>query len=165
MEEMTKSEEFVVAELLKKHGLTVTFAESCTGGLLSGRFVNVPGVSDVYRAGVVTYANEAKEKFLGVKKSTLEQFGAVSEQTAREMVNGAIAFAEADAALAVTGIAGPDGGTPEKPVGLVYIACAVRGEVVVEEHHFRGNRQEVRNATVEAALTLLRDCIEHMEKN
>ncbi len=160
-----ESLEFAVVDLLRLHGLTVTCAESCTGGLLSGRLVDVPGVSDVYRAGVVTYANEAKQKFLGVKKSTLEKYGAVSEQTAEEMAIGAIAFADADVSVAVTGIAGPDGGTPEKPVGLVYIACCVKGKTVVRKclfdssYHGVKGRREVRETTVETALSFLLDCL------
>ena len=94
--------------------------------LLSARLVNVPGISEVYKTGVVTYANKAKRRLLGVKKSTLQKYGAVSEKTAEEMAKGAAVMFKADVAVAVTGIAGPDGGTAEKPVGLVYIACHVK---------------------------------------
>ena len=116
-----------VADLLLANGLTVTFAESCTGGLLSARLVNVPGISEVYKSSVVTYSNKAKRRLLGVKKSTLQKYGAVSEKAAEEMAKGAAAMYKADVAVAVTGIAGPDGGTEEKPVGLVCIACNVKG--------------------------------------
>lgn len=151
--------EKAVADLLLANDLTVTCAESCTGGLLSARLINVPGVSEVYKAGVVTYSNKAKRRLLGVKKPTLDKHGAVSAKTATEMAKGAAMLAKADVAVAVTGIAGPDGGTKEKPVGLVYIACMVKDEVIVKECHFKGNRSKIRESTVAAALTLMRDCV------
>ena len=151
--------EQAVVELLKKKGLTVTCAESCTGGMLSAKLVNVPGVSDVYRAGFVTYSNEAKHEFLKVKKSTLKKHGAVSAQTAAQMALGAAIAGKADVAAALTGIAGPKGGTSRKPVGLVYIACSVGEKVTVKRYVFAGNRQKVREAAVASALTLMRDCI------
>lgn len=148
-----------VIELLKENKLTVATAESCTGGLLCGRLVNVPGASEVVKEGVVTYSNKSKRSLLNVKKTTLEKYGAVSEQTAKEMVKGVINLAKADVALSTTGIAGPDGGTAEKPVGLVYIGCSVCGRVKVKECHFRGTREIIRNRTVTEALALLRKCI------
>lgn len=151
--------ESAVVELLLANGLTVTCAESCTGGLLSARLVNVPGVSEIYKSGLVTYSNKAKRKLLGVKKATLQKYGAVSEQTAEEMAKGAAALTKADVAVAVTGIAGPDGGTKEKPVGTVYIACAVKGKTVVKKYQFSGNRSKVREAAVSEALVLMRSCI------
>lgn len=151
--------EKAVVDLLQANGLTVTCAESCTGGLLSARLINVPGVSDMYKSGVVTYSNKAKRKVLNVKKSTLQKYGAVSEQTAEEMAKGAALLAKADVSVAVTGIAGPDGGTEEKPVGLVYIACSVKGNITVKKYNFSGNRSIVREATVSAALSLMRSCI------
>lgn len=151
--------ETAVVKLLKNRGFTITCAESCTGGLLSGRIINVPGVSDVYKAGFVTYSNKAKHKLLGVRNSTLKKYGAVSPQTAWEMAAGAARATRSDVALAVTGIAGPDGGTPEKPVGLVYIGCSVKGKVTVKKYHFSGDRRKVRESTVAAALRLLRKCI------
>ena len=159
-EDMTLEQ--AVAELLNDRGLTVTCAESCTGGLLSGRLVNVPGVSGVYKAGFVTYSNEAKHELIGVRESILRKYGAVSPQTAREMALGAARAARSDVAVAVTGIAGPDGGTPEKPVGLVYIGCSVKGDVSVKKYQFSGSRSKIRESTVAAALTLLRRCV--MEK-
>lgn len=147
--------EEVVVNLLRERQMTVTTAESCTAGLLAGRIMNVAGASWVYNEGHITYANAAKERILGVKHETLETYGAVSPQTAREMAEGAARIAEADAALSVTGIAGPDGGTPEKPVGLVYIGCYVKGSVYVEECHFTGNRRENREEAVERALQIL----------
>lgn len=155
----SESLEEVVVKQLKRMDLTLTAAESCTGGLLMGRLVNVPGASDVFQQGFVTYSNKAKHKLLGVKKSTLEQFGAVSEETACEMAFGALDVTGADVAVAVTGIAGPDGGTETKPVGLVYIACAMAGEVTVERWITNGNRSKVREQSVVRALDLVRRTI------
>ena len=155
-EEAVTLEEAVVTLLKEKH-MTVTTAESCTGGLTAGRLLNVSGASDVYKEGYVTYANEAKEKLLGVSHKTLETYGAVSPQTAHEMAEGAAKAAGSDAAVGITGIAGPGGGTPEKPVGLVYIGCSVNGNVRVEEFHFQGNRSKNRDAAVVNALTILRE--------
>lgn len=151
--------EKAVVELLQANGLTITCGESCTGGLLSARLINVPGVSDTYKTGVITYSNKAKRKLLGVKKSTLQKYGAVSEQTAGEMAKGLVLLTKADVAVAVTGIAGPDGGTEEKPVGLVYIACSVKGMLTVRKYRFSGNRSKVRESAVSAALVLLRSCV------
>lgn len=151
--------EMAVVRLLKKYELTVTTAESCTGGLLAGRLVNVPGASEVFREGFVTYANKAKRKYLDVSKSTLKKYGAVSEQTAREMAIGGVFAADCDACVAVTGIAGPDGGTEEKPVGLVYIATYMKEKVTVKKYQFRGNREKVREMAVVRALDLLRRSI------
>ena len=145
-----------VVKMLKNAGMTVTTVESCTGGLLSGTLVDVAGVSDVFDQGYVTYANEAKQSLVGVKPETLASYGAVSEQTAREMAEGGAKAANASAALAVTGIAGPDGGSKEKPVGLVYIGCCVNGTTVVERNVFSGSRREVREQSVAAALKLLK---------
>lgn len=151
--------EMAVVKLLEKYNLTVTTAESCTGGLLSGRIVNVPGTSEVFREGFITYSNKAKRKYLDVSKSTLKKYGAVSEQTAREMATGAVFATDSDASVAVTGIAGPDGGTEEKPVGLVYIATYMKDSVKVESYQFKGNRAKVREQAVVKALDLLRRSI------
>lgn len=155
-EENVTLEESVI-RILEEKKMTVTTAESCTGGKLSGRLLNVAGASGVYNEGYITYANASKEKILGVKHETLETYGAVSEQTAAEMALGAAKAAGADAALSVTGIAGPGGGTAEKPVGLVYIGCAVNGEVTVREYRFTGNREKNRDYAVARAITLLRE--------
>lgn len=119
--------------------------------------MNVAGVSAVYREGYITYADDAKEKLLGVRKHTLDSFGAVSRETAYEMAEGAAKAAGADAALSITGIAGPDGGTPKKPVGLVYIGCFVGGKVRTEEFYLTGNREKNRDNAVVRALTMLRE--------
>ena len=145
-----------VVKLLKEKKMTVTTVESCTGGLLSGTLVDVAGASDVFMQGFVTYANEAKVSLVGVKEATLEAYGAVSEQTAREMAEGGARVAKAEVCLSVTGIAGPGGGSIEKPVGLVYIGCHVNGNTVVERNVFSGSRREVREQSVLAALKLLK---------
>ena len=120
-----------LVEILTKKQYKITTAESCTGGLVAATIVNVSGASEVFQAGFVTYANEAKEKELGVKSETLQTYGAVSEKTAKEMAIGCAAHAKAQVGISTTGIAGPGGGTAEKPVGLVYIGCAVRSNVYV----------------------------------
>lgn len=153
-EEKTTPEELVV-RLLEKSGMTLTTAESCTAGLLAGRIMNVAGASAVYNEGYITYSNEAKHRILGVSEETLEKYGAVSHETAREMATGAARAANADAALSVTGIAGPGGGTTEKPVGLVYIGCYLRGEVCTKEFRFAGDRAKNREDSVLGALELL----------
>ena len=147
-------EEKIVNKLLEKN-YTITTAESCTGGLLAGRILNVSGASGVYNEGHITYSNEAKERLLGVSHETLVKYGAVSEQTAKEMAEGAAKAAQAEIGLSTTGIAGPSGGTPEKPVGLIYVGCYIDGETYVKECRFQGNREENRNAAVEAVLELL----------
>ena len=151
--------EMSVVNLLEKNELTISTAESCTGGLLAVRLINVPGVSDVYKEGFITYTNKAKRKTLGVNKSTLKKYGAVSEQTAKEMAVGAALAADTDISISVTGIAGPDGGTNEKPVGLVYVGVCIKDIVHVEEFRFSGDRANVREQTVISALGLLRKCI------
>ena len=151
--------EETVVRLLTKYGLTVTTAESCTGGMVAAKIINVAGASDVFEQGYITYSNKSKRKILDVSKATLKRYGAVSEQTAREMALGGVLAADADACVAVTGLAGPDGGTDEKPVGLVYVSCCMKDDVMVEECHFHGTRQEIREHAALAALDLLRRMI------
>lgn len=141
--------------------LTVTTAESCTGGMISSTLVNVPGASWVLNEAYVTYANEAKEKLVGVKHSTLEEYGAVSKETAYEMAEGAAKAADADYAIAVTGIAGPDGGTDDKPVGTVYAGYYIMGKILVERYNFDGDRYEVRKATTDTAIKRLYELIKN----
>ncbi len=148
--------EDVVVRILKEQGLTFTAAESCTGGLLAARLVNVPGASDVFRGSFVTYSDKAKHRMLGVRKKTLHRYTAVSAETAAEMAAGARNEGKADIAVSVTGIAGPDGGTEERPVGLVFIGCAEEDRIVVEEYRFRGNRAKIRDQAAEMALDLAR---------
>ena len=154
-------EEKVVAELTRRN-LTITTAESCTGGLIAATLVNVSGASQVLNEGYITYSNEAKERLLNVSKEVLQEYGAVSRQVAEQMAQGAARAAGADVALAATGIAGPDGGTPGKPVGLVYIGCYMNGRTIVQENHFKGSRAEVRRQTVDSALTLLLGCMDEV---
>ncbi len=148
-----------IVDRLKERGWQVTCAESCTGGMIASTLVNVAGVSDVFMESYVTYANASKHKLIGVSTEALNTFGAVSRQVAEQMAKGAAKEASAQAAVAVTGIAGPDGGTEEKPVGLVYIGCYVDGKIYVTENHFKGSRMEIRRKTTQAALTLLYECL------
>lgn len=148
--------EQAVVKLLKERGLTVTTAESCTGGLVAARLINVSGASDVIKSGFITYCDESKHSVLGVPARLLEKYGAVSEQVAESMAVGGAKLAGADACLSVTGIAGPDGGTEEKPVGLVYIGCCLEGKTIVREFRMRGNREKIREQAVVQALDLLR---------
>lgn len=151
---MEKLEDKIVI-LLKSKQYTITTAESCTGGLLAGRILNVAGASAIFNEGYITYSNEAKMRLLGVSPTTLEKLGAVSSQTALEMAEGVAEAAKAKVALSVTGIAGPDGGTEEKPVGLVYIGCYINGKTTVKECRFSGTREQNREASVIASLELL----------
>ena len=153
------TEERVVA-LLREKGWHISAAESCTGGLVQARLVNVPGSSDVFDEGYVTYANRSKQRLLGVSEEILKTRGAVSAECARAMADGCRQAAGSDIALAVTGIAGPGGGTPEKPVGLVYTACAAPEGTRVEEHHFTGDRAQVRAQAAEAALAMALGALE-----
>jgi nicotinamide-nucleotide amidase len=137
-------------------GLKIATAESCTGGLVAGLLTEIPGSSDVFERGFVTYSNDAKRELLGVPEDLLQTRGAVSAEVAGAMARGALEHAAADAAIAVTGIAGPGGGTKDKPVGLVFIAASRGGELRMEEHRFGDpGRSEIRLRTVEAALRLL----------
>ena len=151
--------EKAIVDLLLANKLTISTVESCTGGLLAARLINVPGVSEVFKSGYITYSNKAKRRLLGIKKNTLLKHGAVSKEIAREMVKGAALISKADVTVSVTGIAGPDGGSEEKPVGLVYIGCNVCGRITVKEYHFSGDRSKIRDNTVSAALSLMRECI------
>ena len=148
--------ESVIVELLAERGWHVATAESCTAGWASGRIVNYPGASKVLEGGLVTYSNEAKMSLLGVKKETLEQFGAVSVQTAAEMAEGAAKVLGTETAISITGIAGPGGGTPDKPVGTVCVGVYCQGKVKTERFHFSRNREANRRLSVVKALDMLR---------
>lgn len=142
-------------DLLRARSLTIATAESCTGGLVSAALTAVPGSSDAVLAGFVTYSNTMKTRLLGVPEAVLASVGAVSEDCARHMAAGALEGSGAEIAVSTTGIAGPGGGSAEKPVGLVYIGAARRGgRATVQRHVFPGDRAAVRAATVEAALQL-----------
>ncbi len=154
--------EVVVEKLIEKN-MHVSVAESCTGGMLASRFVDVAGVSKVFNRGFVTYSNEAKKDILNVQPQTLDQFGAVSEETAIEMVNGLYSKTNDDVCIAITGIAGPHGGTEEKPVGLVYIAFKIKGETICKSYDFGSfNRQSIRNRVVLTALGVLNKKLNEM---
>jgi nicotinamide-nucleotide amidase len=144
-----------VLQKLRDRSQTLLVAESCTGGMLGEAITTVPGSSDVFLGGVITYSNELKKVLLGVEEQTLSDFGAVSEEVAREMVLGAKERSGADWAISITGVAGPDGGTDNKPVGLVYVGLAGPDVLEIVKHQFRGNREFVRRRSVVAALTML----------
>lgn len=142
--------------LLAQQNLRLVTAESCTGGLVAAAMTDRSGSSSVFERGYITYSNEAKIEELGVTPETIQTHGAVSEQTAREMAEGALKHSRADIALSVTGIAGPNGGTAEKPVGLVYIGIARNNDKTqIVKNLFDGDRMSIRQATVEKALELL----------
>ena len=151
--------EKAVVDLLVANHLTITTVESCTGGMLAARLINVPGVSEIFKTGYITYSNKSKRRVLGIKKPLLEKHGAVSPEVAKDMAKRSALFAKADVSVGITGIAGPDGGSEEKPVGLVYIACNVCGRIDVKECHFSGNRMKIRENSVSAALSMLRESI------
>jgi len=162
--------EFDLKELMVEKGLTLSTAESCTGGLVAARIVNVPGSSNYFMGGVVAYDNRAKMKVLGVRAETLLKYGAVSPQTAREMVVGVKELLSTDCAVSTTGIAGPGGGTPEKPVGLTYIGVAVKERVEVFEFVFEDKnpdpvkrRNARRKKAAKKALQLLIKLIKGVE--
>lgn len=151
--------EKAIIDLLDSNKMTLSTVESCTGGLIASSIVSISGASEVFKCGLVTYSNKSKRKLAGVKKGTLDKYGAVSSQVATEMAKGGASVTKSDVCIAVTGIAGPDGGTEEKPVGLVYIACCVNGKVKVKECHFSGNRNKIRQLSATNALILARECI------
>jgi nicotinamide-nucleotide amidase len=144
-----------VADLLQKKELKLVTAESCTGGMIAAACTDLAGSSAWFERGFVTYSNEAKTELLGVEERLLQRAGAVCEGVARAMVLGALAHAHAQVAVAVTGVAGPTGGSPAKPVGTVWFGFAVPGQVVTEQCHFAGDRAQVRAATVQHALRRL----------
>lgn len=154
----TVSLEAAVLGLLKERDLTLTTAESLTGGMLASKFTAVPGASEVFKQGFVTYCNRAKKKLLDVKKATLKEYGAVSDRTAKEMAKNGVFATGTDACVSLTGLAGP-AAEEGKPVGLVYIACCYKNRTVVRECHFKGNRSQIREQSAKQALILLRDCI------
>ena len=157
--EAEKTLEEAVVDMLRDQQLTLALAESCTGGEIAARIVNVPGASQVFTHGFVTYSNRAKRKCLGVKKATLKLEGAVSAKCAKEMAKGGCNAAEADICLSITGLAGPDGGTKETPVGTVVMGCCYNGKVVTREFHFTGNRTKIRQQATAHALAFLRECM------
>lgn len=153
-------EEEVVHKLLEEN-LTITTAESCTGGLIAATIVNVSGASGCFDEGYITYANESKVRMLGVSEESIRSFGVVSDKVVAEMAEGALKKADADIAIAVSGIAGPLGGSPEKPVGTVYIGICLKDKVdksltkTSYKFHFEGDRSEIRDKTVKEALKII----------
>jgi nicotinamide-nucleotide amidase len=149
-----------LAEKLTQRGMMICTAESCTGGLIAKTFTDLAGSSDWFDRGFVTYSNQAKMDMLGVSSQTLQQHGAVSEATASEMAAGAIANSEAQYAIAVTGIAGPGGGSPEKPVGTVWFGFATPENLICEKQVFKGDRQQVRQASLQYAVQRILQLLE-----
>jgi len=152
---MTEPLEALVGQALRQRGLTLALAESCTGGLIGHRLTNVPGSSDYFLGGIVAYAYDAKERLLGVHHRTLYEHGAVSRETALEMARGARLALGADIGLSVTGIAGPTGGLPGKPVGLTWIAISTRDHELAHQHVWPGDREENKRLSADAALEML----------
>ena len=149
--------EYSIYGLLKKYQITITTAESATGGMIASTLINVPGISEFFTEGYVTYSNEAKVKMIHVAPETIDIYGVVSSETAADMAASAAKTAATMAAVSVTGVAGPDGGTKECPVGLVFIGCYLNGKTTVKECRFTGNRMENRLHTVETALEMLKE--------
>ncbi len=149
-----------VSDILKKQHLTIATAESCTGGLIAHTLTNISGSSEYFDRGVISYSNTAKKELLGVPEKILQQYGTVSEQTAQAMAQGIRTRAHVDIGLATTGIAGPTGGTKDKPIGLVYIAVATEKKVMVKRFLFSGDRLQNKEDTCTAALSLLLETIE-----
>jgi nicotinamide-nucleotide amidase len=151
-----KTMEAVVGELLRERKMTLSVAESCTGGLIGHRLTSISGSSLYFERGLIVYSNRSKVEMLGVKQQTIDSFGAVSDQTVREMAEGVKKTANTDMGLAVTGIAGPLGGTEDKPVGTVFVGLSVHGNVFSEQYRFSGDRDKVKLATAEMALDWVR---------
>ncbi|HHW32438.1 MAG TPA: competence/damage-inducible protein A [Clostridiaceae bacterium] len=148
--------ENIVAKLLMDNNISISIAESCTGGIVSGKLTDIPGISSVYFGGMIVYSNEAKIKNLQVKQETIEKYGAVSKETATEMAENIRKIHNTHLGLSITGIAGPDGGTPEKPVGLVYIGLSDGKNTQVKEIRLSGERRKIRNITSLHALDMVR---------
>lgn len=152
--------EYAIYELLKKYRYKLTTAESATGGMIASTLINVPGISEFFEQGYVTYSDAAKVKMIHVNPETIAEYGVVSSETAADMAESAARTAGCDAAVSVTGVAGPDGGSGECPVGLVYIGCYLNGTTVTERFLFSGDRMAVRQAAAEQALLLLKKRME-----
>ena len=144
-----------IGDLLRKHKLKIGVAESATGGLISHRITNIPSSSEYFEGSIISYSNKAKTNLLAVKESTLRNYGAVSSETSKEMAQGVRREIGTDIGLASTGIAGPGGGTSEKPVGLVYIGLAIKGALISKKYVFHGNRDENKKSFSDAALSTL----------
>jgi len=145
--------------LLTQKSLTISTAESCTGGLLAATLTELAGSSAYFKGSVVSYANEVKSEVLHVPQTTLDQYGAVSEQTATAMLDGCMNLFHTDIAVAITGIAGPSGGSPQKPVGTVYIGIRSKNNNTIQKYTFSGNRTDIRYSAVEQAIKMIKDNI------
>lgn len=152
-----------IGTLLRKKKLTLGVIESATGGLISHRITNVSGSSDYYKGSVTAYSNEVKIEVVGVAEETIRKYGAVSSQTAEEMAGGGRRLLAADICLSDTGIAGPTGATPEKPLGLFYIGLSSKGETRSQRHVFHGSREEIKQSAAEAGLMMLREYLEELD--
>jgi len=153
----TKQNTIEIINTLKEKKQTITFAESCTGGRIASAFTAISGASSVLNGSVVSYANEIKSKWLEVKEQTLIEHGAVSKECVKEMLKGILKMANADCAIAVSGIAGPTGGTVEKPVGTVYLGIIYEDKIIIEHHIFKGNRETVQEQAKDTAIALLKN--------
>lgn len=149
-----------VSDLLKEKRLKVATAESCTGGMLGNLLTNISGSSEYYDRGVISYSNRAKMELLGVSKETLDKYGAVSEPVAKEMAEGVRKRSKVDIGISTTGIAGPTGGTKDKPVGLVYVGVSTKERTIVRRFLFKGNRIENKESACNAALSMLLEVLE-----
>ena len=149
-----------VHDLLLRAGLRLATAESCTGGLVGHRITNIPGSSDYFQGGIISYSNDAKMRLLGVSRETLERHGAVSRETVLEMARGVQAALGSDIGLSISGIAGPGGGSPEKPTGTVWIGLSAPGQEIARHYLFQGDRLAVKEQSAEAAMRLLLDYLE-----
>lgn len=152
--------EYIAAELTARRQ-TTTCAESCTGGLLAATLTSIPGSSAFFERSYVTYSDHAKQQMLNVNADTLRHYGAVSEETVREMALGALIAAKSDYALSISGIAGPDGGTADKPVGTVWFGFATKQRIWAKQYHFEGDRQSVRSQAVQYALMILENYLKN----
>ena len=157
--DMSRDIEYILGEILIKNKLTISTAESCTGGMVGAKLIGFPGISEVYLEGAITYSNESKINRLGVKEETLLKYGAVSEETAREMANGIARESGSRIAISTTGLAGPGGGSTEKPVGLVYIGIYLDGETIIRKFNFSGERNKIRKDATVASLNMLLDIL------
>lgn len=154
----TQKQILIFLKLCRQKKWTVGFAESCTGGLLSSQWTQIAGVSDVYMGSVISYSNEAKIKLLKVKKNTLIKYGAVSDKTVQQMLAGAKIIFDVKASVAITGVAGPGGGTLEKPVGTVFIAAQTPLKIIIKKYNFKGTRKSIQQQSVYEAMCLLNQC-------
>jgi PncC family amidohydrolase len=151
-----------IGKLLLRKGLTLSVCESCTGGMLASSITGIPGSSRYFIGGIIAYSDDIKRMVVGVRAATLKRFGAVSKEVAQEMARGARYLMASDLCIAITGIAGPGGGTVQKPVGLVYIAVAVKKRVTVRRFFFKGGRHKIRKAAVNEALNLLNKTVQEI---